>query len=70
MIPELKGKFDGFALRVPTPTVSVIDFTAELDKDVTLDELNEAFRDAAAGRPEGHPRLRERRAPRLDRLPR
>jgi len=49
VIPDLKGKFDGFSLRVPTPTVSVVDFTAELDKDTTLDELNQAFRDAAAG---------------------
>src|SRR3954452_21730662 len=49
VIPELKGKFDGFSLRVPTPTVSVVDFTAQLDKDVTLDELNQAFRDEAAG---------------------
>jgi glyceraldehyde 3-phosphate dehydrogenase len=49
VIPDLKGKFDGFSLRVPTPTVSVVDFTAELEKDVTLEELNQAFRDAAAG---------------------
>ena len=49
VIPDLKGKFDGFSLRVPTPTVSVVDFTAELEQDVTLDELNQAFRDAAAG---------------------
>ena len=49
VIPDLKGKFDGFSLRVPTPTVSVVDFTAELEKDVTLQELNQAFRDAAAG---------------------
>ena len=49
VIPDLKGKFDGFSLRVPTPTVSVVDFTAELEKSVTLDELNQAFRDAAAG---------------------
>src|SRR6478735_7310320 len=49
VIPELKGKFDGFSLRVPTPTVSVVDFTAELDKDVTLDELNDAFREEAEG---------------------
>jgi glyceraldehyde 3-phosphate dehydrogenase len=48
VIPELKGKFDGFSLRVPTPTVSVVDFTAELEKDVTLEELNQAFRDEAA----------------------
>jgi glyceraldehyde 3-phosphate dehydrogenase len=49
VIPDLKGKFDGFSLRVPTPTVSVVDFTAELEQDVTVDELNQAFRDAAAG---------------------
>jgi glyceraldehyde 3-phosphate dehydrogenase (phosphorylating) len=48
VIPDLKGKFDGFSLRVPTPTVSVVDFTAELEKDVTLNELNQAFRDEAA----------------------
>jgi glyceraldehyde 3-phosphate dehydrogenase (phosphorylating) len=53
VIPDLKGKFDGFSLRVPTPTVSVVDFTAELEKDVTIDELNGAFRDAAAGRLKG-----------------
>ena len=49
VIPDLKGKFDGFSLRVPTPTVSVVDFTAELDKDVTLEELNAAFREEAEG---------------------
>ncbi len=49
VIPDLKGKFDGFSLRVPTPTVSVVDFTAELEKNVTLEELNQAFRDEAAG---------------------
>jgi glyceraldehyde 3-phosphate dehydrogenase len=49
VIPDLKGKFDGFSLRVPTPTVSVVDFTAELEQDTTLEELNQAFRDAAAG---------------------
>ncbi len=49
VIPDLKGKFDGFSLRVPTPTVSVVDFTAELERDTSLEELNQAFRDAAAG---------------------
>jgi glyceraldehyde 3-phosphate dehydrogenase len=49
VIPDLKGKFDGFSLRVPTPTVSVVDFTAELAKPATVDELNDAFRAAAAG---------------------
>ncbi len=49
VIPELKGKFDGYALRVPTPTVSVVDFTAEVEKPVSTEELRQAFRDAAAG---------------------
>jgi glyceraldehyde 3-phosphate dehydrogenase len=49
VIPDLKGKFDGFSLRIPTPTVSVVDFTAELERETTLEELNQAFRDAAAG---------------------
>ncbi len=49
VIPDLKGKFDGFSLRVPTPTVSVVDFTAELEKDASTEELNAAFRAAAAG---------------------
>jgi glyceraldehyde 3-phosphate dehydrogenase len=49
VIPDLKGKFDGFSLRVPTPTVSVVDFTAELGREATVDELNAAFRAAAAG---------------------
>ena len=47
VIPDLKGKFDGYSLRVPTPTVSVVDFTAELEKETTTDELRQAFRDAA-----------------------
>ncbi|HEX7473949.1 MAG TPA: type I glyceraldehyde-3-phosphate dehydrogenase [Candidatus Limnocylindrales bacterium] len=49
VIPELKGKFDGFSLRVPTPTVSVVDFTADVRRATTAEELNEAFRAAAAG---------------------
>jgi glyceraldehyde 3-phosphate dehydrogenase len=47
VIPDLKGKFDGYSLRVPTPTVSVVDFTAELEKSTTTEELRQAFRDAA-----------------------
>jgi glyceraldehyde 3-phosphate dehydrogenase len=47
VIPELKGKFDGFALRVPTPTVSLIDFVAELENPTTVEELNGAFKAAA-----------------------
>jgi glyceraldehyde 3-phosphate dehydrogenase len=53
VIPDLKGKFDGFSLRVPTPTVSVVDFTAELDREATVEDLNAAFRAAAAGPMQG-----------------
>jgi glyceraldehyde 3-phosphate dehydrogenase len=49
VIPELKGKFDGFSLRVPTPTVSVVDFVAEMGKTATVAEVNGAFKAAAAG---------------------
>ncbi len=49
VIPELKGKFDGFSMRVPTPTVSVIDFVASIEKPTTKDELNKIFIDAANG---------------------
>jgi glyceraldehyde 3-phosphate dehydrogenase len=53
VIPDLKGKFDGFSLRVPTPTVSVVDFTADVSRETTIEELNEAFRAAAAGPMQG-----------------
>ena len=43
VIPELKGKLDGSALRVPTPTGSVVDLTLELGRNVTVEEVNEAF---------------------------
>jgi glyceraldehyde 3-phosphate dehydrogenase len=49
VIPELKGKFDGYSVRVPTPTVSLIDFTAELERPATIDQINDAFRVAASG---------------------
>ncbi len=49
VIPELKGKFDGYALRVPTSTVSVVDFTAHIEKPCTTDELRQTFREAANG---------------------
>ena len=49
VIPDLKGRFDGFSLRVPTPTVSVVDFTAQLERPASADELNAAFRTAAEG---------------------
>jgi len=47
VIPDLKGKFDGYAMRVPVSTVSVVDFTAEIEKKTTTDDLRQAFRDAA-----------------------
>ncbi len=47
VIPELEGKFDGFSLRVPTPTVSIIDFVAETERGTTVEELNRAFQTAA-----------------------
>ncbi len=49
VIPELKGRFTGMAFRVPTPTVSVVDFVATLKRDVTKEEVNAAFRRAAEG---------------------
>jgi glyceraldehyde 3-phosphate dehydrogenase len=48
VIPELKGRLDGMAFRVPTSTVSVVDFVAMLERGTTKDEVNEAFRDAAS----------------------
>jgi len=53
VIPDLKGKFDGYSLRVPTSTVSVVDFTAQVEVATTTEELRQAFRDAAAGPLEG-----------------
>ena len=53
VIPELKGKLDGYALRVPTPNVSLVDLTFTSDKPVTVEEVNAAFHRAAAGPFEG-----------------
>jgi len=53
VIPELKGKFGGMAFRVPTPTVSVIDFTAILNKEVTKDEIRGAMLEYAKGPMQG-----------------
>ncbi len=53
VIPELAGRFNGMAFRVPTPTVSVIDLVAEVDRNVTIEEVNAAFREAAKGRLRG-----------------
>jgi glyceraldehyde 3-phosphate dehydrogenase len=49
VLPDLQGKFDGFAMRVPTPIVSVVDFTAAVSRPTSVDEINSAFRAAAAG---------------------
>lgn len=49
VIPDLKGKFDGYSLRVPTPTVSIVDFVAEVEKPTTAEALNELFKAAAEG---------------------
>ncbi len=49
VIPELKGRLHGMALRVPVPTVSVVDFVADLEKEVTAEQVNQAFQAAAAG---------------------
>jgi glyceraldehyde 3-phosphate dehydrogenase len=49
VLPELKGKLDGFAMRVPTPNVSVVDLAVLVGKQTSADEINAAFRAAAAG---------------------
>ncbi|MDA8352217.1 MAG: type I glyceraldehyde-3-phosphate dehydrogenase [Firmicutes bacterium] len=53
VLPELDGKLNGFAMRVPTPNVSVVDFVAELEKEVDVDEVNNALRQAAEGELKG-----------------
>ena len=53
VLPELKGKLNGFAMRVPTPTVSVVDLVVELEKDATAEEINAALKAAAEGPMEG-----------------
>ncbi len=85
VMPELKGKIDGFAVRVPTPDVSIVDFVAVLKRAATAEEINAAFKAAAAGplkgilgvtgraarllRLHGRSPLRDRRPP-LDQGPR
>ncbi|MGQ9426513.1 type I glyceraldehyde-3-phosphate dehydrogenase [Gilvimarinus sp. F26214L] len=49
VMPELKGKLDGLAMRVPVPDGSIVDLTVEVDRDVTVEEVNQAMRDAAEG---------------------
>jgi glyceraldehyde 3-phosphate dehydrogenase len=47
VLPELKGKFDGISVRVPTPNVSLVDVVIAVDKDTTTEEVNKALKDAA-----------------------
>lgn len=49
VLPELKGKLNGFAMRVPTPNVSVVDLVVELNKTVTVEEINGALKEASEG---------------------
>jgi len=53
VVPELKGKLDGAAIRVPTPNVSLVDLTVELAKNASAEEINAAFKKAAGGRMKG-----------------
>ncbi len=53
VVPELKGKLDGAAIRVPTPNVSLVDLTVDLQKTATAEEINAAFKKAAAGAMKG-----------------
>ncbi|MFZ3590141.1 type I glyceraldehyde-3-phosphate dehydrogenase [Bacillus sp. DJP31] len=53
VLPELKGKLNGMAMRVPTPNVSLVDLVAELEKSVTAEEINAAFKEAAEGNLKG-----------------
>jgi glyceraldehyde 3-phosphate dehydrogenase len=49
VIPEVEGRIDGVAMRVPTPNVSIVDLTAELEREAGIEAINDAFRRAAAG---------------------
>jgi len=53
VIPELKGKLDGFAIRVPTPNVSIVDLTCMLKKEATAEDINKALKAAADGKMKG-----------------
>lgn len=53
VLPELKGKLDGMAVRVPTPNVSLIDLTVELEKAATSEAINQAFKDASENKMKG-----------------
>jgi glyceraldehyde 3-phosphate dehydrogenase len=53
VLPELQGKFDGLSIRVPTPTVSIVDFVAEVERETTVEEVNGAYKEAAEGKLKG-----------------
>ena len=53
VIPELKGKLSGTAIRVPTPNVSIVDLTVELTRPATVESINKAFQEAASGKLKG-----------------
>lgn len=53
VIPELEGKLNGMAMRVPTPTVSVVDLTVELEREASIEEINDAFDEAQKGKLKG-----------------
>ena len=53
MLPELKGKFDGISVRVPTPNVSLVDVVIDVEKETTSEEVNKALKDAANEELEG-----------------
>ena len=59
VLPELKGKLDGFALRVPVPTGSATDLTVDAGRETTVDEVNAAFKAAAEGPLKGYPAYTE-----------
>jgi len=54
VLPQLKGKLNGMAMRVPTPTVSVVDLVAELDKNTSAEEINAAMKEASMGAMKGY----------------
>ena len=53
VIPEVRGKFNGISYRVPTPTVSIVDFVVELEKEVTKEDIHQAMKRAGHGRMKG-----------------
>ncbi|CCQ91468.1 Glyceraldehyde-3-phosphate dehydrogenase [Nitrospina gracilis 3/211] len=59
VLPELEGRLDGMAIRVPTPNVSLVDFVAEVEKDTSTEEVNSMFREVAEGELKGILRLEE-----------